>query len=54
MLIEKIIEKIEEYQKQFKSNLKEIITGNPKYKSKDQLYKIENIKNFYESREEVI
>ena len=28
------IEKIEEDQTQFKSNLKEIITGNPKYKSK--------------------
>ena len=47
------IEKIEEDQKQFKSKLNEITTGNPKYKSKDQLDGIENIKNLYNSREKV-
>ena len=31
------IENIEEDQKQFKSKLNEITTGNPKYKSKDPL-----------------
>ena len=36
------IEKIEEDQKLFKSKLNEITTGDPKYKSKDQL---ENIKS---------
>ena len=36
------IEKIEKDQKQFKSKLNEITTGDPKYKSKDQL---ENIKS---------
>ena len=36
------IEKIEEHQKQFKLNLKEIITGNSKHKSKYQLNTIEN------------
>ena len=47
------IEKIEEDQKQFKSKLNGITTGNPKYKSKDQLDGIENIKNLYNSREKV-
>ena len=40
------IEKIEESQKQFKSKLNEITTGNPKHKSKDQLDTIKNIKTF--------
>ena len=47
------IEKIEEDQKQFKSKLNKITRGNPKYKSKDQLDGIENIKNLYNSREKV-
>ena len=34
------IVKIEEEQSQFKSKLNEITTGNPKTKSKDQLYTI--------------
>ena len=37
------IEKIEEDQKQFKSKLNEITTGNLRYKSKDQLDAKENI-----------
>ena len=48
------IEKIEEDQKQFKSKLNEITTGNPKHKSKDQIDTIKNIKNLYNSREKVI
>ena len=36
------IEKIEEDQKQFKSKLNEINTGNPKYKPKDQETKLSN------------
>ena len=47
-------EKIEENKKQFKSKLNEITTGNPKYKSKDQLDGIEKIKNLYNSREKVM
>ena len=47
------IEKIQEDQKQFKSKLNEITTGNPK-KSKDQLYTIKDIKNLYNSRDKVI
>ena len=48
------IEKIEEDQKQFKSNLNEITKENPKYKSKAQLNTIEYVKNLYNSREEVL
>ena len=47
-------QKIEEERKQFKSKLNEITTGNPKTKSKEQLYTITNIKNFYNSREKVV
>ena len=47
------IEKMGEDQKQFKSKLNEITTGNPK-KSKDQLYTIKDIKNLYNSRDKVI
>ena len=32
------IEKIEEDQKQFKSKLKQITTGNPEHKSKNQIF----------------
>ena len=48
------IEKAKENQNQFKSNLSAITTENPEFKSKDQLDAIENIKNSYESREEII
>ena len=48
------IEKIEEDQEYFKSNLSEITKGNTKYKSKVQLNTKENIKNVYKSREKVI
>ena len=45
---------MEEYQKQFKSNISEITKGNPNNKSKNQLNTIKYIKNLYKSREEVI
>ena len=48
------IEKAKENQKQFELNLNAITTGNPKTKSKDRLDTMENIKNLYESREEII
>ena len=44
------IEKIKTDQKQFRSKLNEITTGNPKNKSEDQLDTIKNIKNLYNSR----
>ena len=47
-------QKIEEDQKQFKSKLKKITTGNLKHKSKDQLGTIKNIKNLYNLRDKVI
>ena len=48
------LETIEENQKQFKLNLREITKGNPKYRKKDQLSTIKNIINLYNSREKVI
>ena len=47
------IEKIDEDHKQFKSNLKEIITGNPKHKSKIQTQS-KLFKKNYDSREKVL
>ena len=44
----------EEDQKQFKSKLNEITTGNPRHESKDQLDTIQNIKNIFNSREKFI
>ena len=43
------IEKIKTDQKQFRSKLNEITTGNPKNKSEDQLDTIKNVKNLYNS-----
>ena len=48
------LEKIEKDQKQFKSNLSEITTGNPSYRKKDQSKTMKNVKNLYNSREKVI
>ena len=45
------IEKIEEDQKQFKSDLNEITRGNTKKKSAYQIKTIEYIKNLYDSRQ---
>ena len=43
------LKNIDEEQKEFKSDLNEIITGNTKHKSKDQLNTTKNIKNHYNS-----
>ena len=48
------IEKIEGDQKQFKSDLHQITTENPKYKKEYLLNTIKNIKNLYNSRQKVI
>ena len=50
----KKLEKAEEDQEQFKSDLNERTRANPKKKSDHQIKTIENIKNIYESREKVI
>ena len=48
------LEKIEEGQEEFKSNIDVIARGNSKNRSKDLLNTITNIKNLYESRKKVI
>ena len=48
-----ILKKVED-QKNFKSSLGEIISGDPKYKSDSQSNAINNIKSLYNSRQRVI
>ena len=48
------IEKAEEDEKKFQSNLSEIISGNPKYRKKYQSDAIKNIRNLYNSRQKSI
>ena len=48
------LQKAEENQNKFKSNLGEITSGNPKHKGKYQLDALENIRNLYDSRQKVI
>ena len=47
------LEKAEEDQEQFKSDLNERTRANPKKKSDHQIKTIENIKNIYESRKKL-
>ena len=49
-----ILQQIEKQQKKFKRELNEIASGNPKHKSNNQLYVMENAKNLYNSRQKVI
>ena len=48
------LQQIEKQQKDFKKELNELTSENPKHKSDDQLYIIENVKNLYNSRQKVI
>ena len=48
------LQQVEKQQKDFKKELDEITSGNPKNKSNDQLYVIENVKNLYNSRQKII
>ena len=48
------LQQIEKQQKDFKKELNEITSENPKHKSDDQLYIIENVKNLYYSSQKVI
>ena len=48
------LQQVEKQQKDFKKELNEIKSGNPKYKSSSQLYIIENVKNLYNSRQKII
>ena len=48
------LQQVEKQQKDFKKELNEITSGNPKHKSSGQLYIIENVKNLYNSRQKII
>ena len=48
------LQQVEKQQKDFKKELNEIISGNQKHKSNNQLYVIENITNLYNSRQKII
>ena len=47
-------QQVEKQQKDFKRELNGITSGNPKHKSNNQLYVIENVKNLYDSRQQII
>ena len=48
------LQQVEKQQKDFKKELNEITSGNPKHKSNNQLYVIKNVKNLYDSRLKII
>ena len=48
------LQQVEKQQKDFKKELNEISSGNPKRKSDNQLYVIKNVKNPYDSRQKII
>ena len=48
------LQQVEKRQKDFKKELNEITSGNPKHKSNNQLYVIKNVKNLYDSRQKII
>ena len=48
------LQQVEKQQKDFKKELNEITSGNPKHKSNNQLNVIKNVKNFYDSRQKII
>ena len=45
---------MEKQQKDFKRELNERTSGNPKHKSNSQLYVIENVKNLYNAKQKII
>ena len=49
-----LLRKAEEEQNKFISNLREITSGNPKHKEEYQLDTIKNVKNIYDSRQNII
>ena len=48
------LQQVEKQQKDFKKELNEITSGNPKHKSSSQLYLIENVKNLCNSKQKII
>ena len=51
---EKTLQQKEKDQKNFKSELNEIKSENPKHKSRKQLCTIKNVRNLYDSRQKII
>ena len=51
---EKTIQQVEEDQKKFNSELNEITSGNPKYKSEKQSYTTKSVRSIYDSRQKII
>ena len=49
-----LLQEVEKQKKDFKKELNEIKSGNPKHKSNNQLYVKENIKNLYNLRQKII
>ena len=48
------LQQIEKQQKDFRNELNEITSGNPKHKSDNQLYIIKSLKNIYDLRQKII
>ena len=48
------LQEVEKQQKDFKKELNEITSGNPKRKSNNQLYVIKNVKSLFDSRQKII
>ena len=48
------LQQVEKQQKDVKEELNEITSGNPKHKSNNQLYVIENVQNLCNSRQKVV
>ena len=53
-MVKKTLQQVEEKQSDFKKDLNEINSGNPKHKSKKQLHTIKNIKNLHDLRQNII
>ena len=51
---EKTLQQVEEEQKDFRKDLSEINSGNPKHKKEKQSYTIKNVKNLYDSRQKIV
>ena len=48
------LQQVEKQQKDFKKELNEITSGNPKHKSDNQLNVIKNVKNLYDSNKKLL
>ena len=48
------LQQVEKQPEDFKKDLNEITSGNPKHNSNNQLYVIKNVKNLYDSRQKII